>query len=55
MINFVTFMHVLGFFSVTQVRLAQILRTILMLRMQEMAFPGFKFQKFDGWTAPVTI
>ena len=41
-------MRVLVLFSVTQVRLAQMLRTILMLRMQEMAFPGFKFQKFSG-------
>ena len=48
MINFVTFMRVLVFFCETQVRLAQILRTILMLRMQEMAFPGFKFQKFSS-------
>ena len=48
MINFVTFMRVLGFFFCeTHVRLAQILRTILMLRMQEIAFPGFKFQKFS--------
>ena len=41
-------MRVLGFFCETQAQLAQILRTILMLRMQEMAFPGFKFQKFSG-------
>ena len=54
MINFVTFMRVLVFFCETQVRLAQILRTILMLRMQEMAFPGFKFQKFSGGGCPRT-
>ena len=54
MINFVTFMRVLVFFCETQARLAQILRTILMLRMQEMAFPGFKFQKFSGGGCPRT-
>ena len=54
MINFVTFMRVLGFFCETQARLAQILRTILMLRMQEMAFLGFKFQKFSGGGCPRT-
>ena len=51
-------MRVLVFFCETQARLAQILRTILMLRMQEMAFPGFKFQKFDGrilWLDPPLI
>ena len=42
------------FFCETQARLAQILRTILMLRMQEMAFPGFKFQKFSGGGCPRT-
>ena len=42
------------FFGETQVRLAQILRTILMLRMQEMAFPDFKFQKFSGGECPRT-
>jgi hypothetical protein len=25
-----------------------------MLRMQEMAFPGFKFQKFSGGACPLT-
>ena len=45
-------MRVLVFFCETQVRLAQILRIILMLRMQEMAFPGFKFQKFSGGGCP---
>ena len=48
MINFVTFMRVLVFFCETHVRLAQTLRTILMLRMLEMAFPGFKFKNFPG-------
>ena len=52
MINFVAFIRVLGFFCETQVRLAQIIRTILMLRMQEMAFPGFKFKNFPGEDAP---
>ena len=40
------------FFCETQAGLAQILRKILMLRMQEMAFPGFKFQKFSGGGCP---
>ena len=47
-------MRVLVFFCETQARLAQILRTILMLRMQEMAFPGFKFQKFSDGGCPQT-
>jgi hypothetical protein len=41
-------------FTVIKVKIwpGQILEQNSMLRMQEMAFPGFEFQKFSGGHAP---
>jgi hypothetical protein len=55
MVNFfLLFVHFFLYLFQIQVELAYILEQIWMLRMQEMTFPGFKFQKFSGGALPQT-
>jgi hypothetical protein len=55
MVNiFLLFVHFFLYLFQIQVELAYILEQIWTLTMQEITFPGFKFQKFSGGVLPQT-